>query len=114
MPGPRRACRNDEQRLEWLRGKANSGGFAIESVGLSLVEWGNTKPLQAKGGAVAETHEQARKRAFGRGPRQRLDAVRFDGVLVVTDPEKLLQAVRNGIGTQKAFGFGLLSLAPAR
>jgi CRISPR-associated protein Cas6/Cse3/CasE subtype I-E len=44
----------------------------------------------------------------------RLSAVQFDGVLVVTDPDKLSVAVRNGIGPQKAFGFGLLSLAPLR
>lgn len=43
-----------------------------------------------------------------------LTAVQFDGVLVVTDPDKLREAVRNGIGPQKAFGFGLLSLAPLR
>ena len=39
--------------------------------------------------------------------------VRFNGLLQVTDPEKLMQAVRNGIGPAKAFGFGLLSLARA-
>jgi len=43
-----------------------------------------------------------------------LGAVRFDGVLVVTDPHKLREAVANGIGQQKAFGFGLLSLARSK
>ncbi len=38
--------------------------------------------------------------------------VRFDGVLEVLDPEWVVQAVRQGIGPAKAFGFGLLSLAP--
>ena len=113
LPGPRRGCRDDAERLEWLRRKANEYGFAVESVGLSLLDWGNTKPLQAKGGNPTETHEQARKRAFGPGDRQRLGGVRFDGILVVTDADKLRQAVRNGIGPQKAFGFGLLSIAPA-
>jgi CRISPR system Cascade subunit CasE len=41
-------------------------------------------------------------------------AVRFDGELGVTDAALLREAVANGIGTQKAFGFGLLSLAPVR
>lgn len=36
----------------------------------------------------------------------------FDGVLKVNDPEKLIAAVHRGIGPAKAFGFGLLSLAP--
>src|SRR5262249_54431595 len=77
MPGPRRASRGDEERLEWLRRKGSACGFAIETVGLTLVEWRNTKPLQAKGGAPIETHEQARRRAFGPGSSQRLGAVRF-------------------------------------
>ena len=40
-------------------------------------------------------------------------AVQFDGVLQVTDPDKLVAAVETGIGSAKGFGFGLLSLAPA-
>jgi len=39
--------------------------------------------------------------------------VRFDGLLEVVDPELLSSALRRGIGPAKAFGFGLLSLAPA-
>ncbi|MDR4471085.1 MAG: type I-E CRISPR-associated protein Cas6/Cse3/CasE [Nitrospira sp.] len=39
--------------------------------------------------------------------------VRFDGELRVEDPVLLLEALRKGIGPAKAFGFGLLSLAPA-
>lgn len=38
--------------------------------------------------------------------------VRFDGILEVEDIEALERAVRRGIGPAKAFGFGLLSLAP--
>jgi CRISPR system Cascade subunit CasE len=39
--------------------------------------------------------------------------VLFEGVLRVNDPAKLIEAVRNGIGSAKGYGFGLLSLAPA-
>ena len=113
MPGPRSACRNDEQRLAWLHRKGKDGGFAVETAGLSFVDWRNTKPLQEKGGHPIETREQARKRAFGPGEHQRLGAVRFDGILVVTDPDTFRKTVAAGIGTGKAFGFGLLSLAPA-
>jgi len=41
-------------------------------------------------------------------------SVQFDGVLQVVDPARLAEAVAAGIGSGKAFGFGLLSLAPAR
>lgn len=75
---------------------------------------GKHKAHQSKGGDPTETYEEARKRVFGSSEPQRLGAVRFDGVLIVTDAEKLRIAVCNGIGTQKAFGFGLLSIAPLR
>jgi CRISPR system Cascade subunit CasE len=39
--------------------------------------------------------------------------VRFEGILSVDDPQRLLELVRHGIGPAKAFGCGLLSLAPA-
>lgn len=41
-----------------------------------------------------------------------LNIVQFDGYLQVTDPNELLTAVQTGIGPAKAFGCGLLSLAP--
>lgn len=41
-------------------------------------------------------------------------SVRFDGVLRVTEGDELMKRIRAGIGTAKGFGFGLLSLAPAR
>ncbi len=42
----------------------------------------------------------------------RLRSVRYDGVLNVTDPKRLREAMIEGIGPGKAFGFGLLSVAP--
>ena len=36
----------------------------------------------------------------------------FEGVLCVTDPAALLEAVRGGLGHAKALGCGLLSLGP--
>ena len=48
------------------------------------------------------------------GPAQRLRSVRYDGMLTVTNPENLKRAAARGIGSGKAFGFGLLSIAPLR
>ena len=39
-------------------------------------------------------------------------AFRFRGVLQVTDPERFREAFRRGIGSAKAFGFGMLLLQP--
>src|SRR5207302_1629171 len=52
MAWPRSTRPADEQRLDWLRRKANASGCAIETVGLTLVDWRNTKPLRTKGGAA--------------------------------------------------------------
>jgi len=41
----------------------------------------------------------------------KLLAVQFDGLLQVTDPKRLSETVRQGVGSGKAMGFGLLSLA---
>jgi CRISPR system Cascade subunit CasE len=43
---------------------------------------------------------------------QRLRSVRYDGILEVTDPDKFRNTLLRGIGPGKAFGFGLLSVAP--
>lgn len=52
----------------------------------------------------------------GRREGQRIShgAVTFDGLLRVEDADKLRAGIRAGIGAGKAYGFGLLSLAPAR
>ncbi|GAB7189074.1 CRISPR/Cas system-associated RAMP superfamily protein Cas6e [Kitasatospora sp. Ki12] len=39
--------------------------------------------------------------------------VHFDGTATITDPHRLTDAIRTGIGRGKAYGAGLLSLAPA-
>ncbi|MCC7387334.1 MAG: type I-E CRISPR-associated protein Cas6/Cse3/CasE [Phycisphaerales bacterium] len=46
------------------------------------------------------------------GDGLRLRSVRFDGFLTVTDSEALSRTLAAGIGPGKAFGFGLLSIAP--
>ncbi len=92
-PGPRRDLRTDEERLAWLHRKGDEGGFGVTMCGLTTMTFAAVHSglsLRAKGGSFT--------------------AVRFDGELVVTDAEALQEAVAQGIGTQKAFGFGLLSL----
>jgi CRISPR system Cascade subunit CasE len=43
-----------------------------------------------------------------------IDAVRFDGHLIITDSATFTEALTNGIGRAKAYGCGLLTLAPPR
>lgn len=82
---------------EWLARKAAQHGFQVLSVQDAPFRTTSNRHKQS-------TYEKHQIPYFG---------VRFDGVLEVTDPVALLDAVRRGIGPAKAFGFGLLSLAPA-
>ena len=99
--------KEDEQR-DWLDRKGQDGGFRV--VSCHVIPEGkthSTKPddeSRRTQGAKTEDEKPERK-------KMPLLSVRFDGVLQVTDPEALLQTLRGGIGSAKAFGFGLLSLA---
>lgn len=53
-----------------------------------------------------------RKDEAGKSHRTPLYLVRYEGIAVVTDPDVLRQAIAEGIGRGKAYGAGLLSLAP--
>lgn len=88
--GKRKSLKDKDEILGWLHRKAEENGFEVADVGFDRVYW-------------HESREGKQEKPLG--------AVQFDGVLVVTDSDKLREAVRNGIGPQKAYGFGLLSLA---
>lgn len=64
----------------------------------------------------ANVHRSGHDRGSSNGDKpsdKRYNAGLFDGVLVCNDPDRLHDAIVNGIATAKAFGFGLLSIAPA-
>jgi CRISPR system Cascade subunit CasE len=52
------------------------------------------------------------QRSGERGLKERLRSVRYEGVLEVIDPTSFKETLIRGIGSGKAFGFGLLSVAP--
>ncbi len=116
-PGKRQGRRDplyrEEDQLAWLEHKAADGGFRL--IRVAVLKEGNTygrQPVKTITEDSAEVVEAVEK-----SPKTRpltLHAVRFEGVLQVTDPAKLWQTVQQGIGPGKGLGFGLLSLAPAR
>jgi len=79
-----------DEQIQWLNRKAENGGFVVES--------------------VLPTQQQ---RADDRKRDLKFLSVQFDGILQVTDSEQFALALANGIGSGKAFGFGLLSVARA-
>ncbi|MFW6161132.1 MAG: type I-E CRISPR-associated protein Cas6/Cse3/CasE [Planctomycetota bacterium] len=80
---------------DWLARRGQRGGFKIEVLNETIPGYVRF----SKNGTS--------------GRRHRLLSVLFEGVLNVTDTEAFAKTLRAGIGTAKAYGFGLLSIAPA-
>lgn len=99
--GIRLGLAKEEDQRAWLQHKGQQHGFAV--VHARIIPEG----LQT-GFRPAEKGE-----AGAAKPRRMAHlAVRFEGLLRVTNAILLQEAVRSGIGSAKAFGFGLLSLGP--
>jgi len=86
-------CREEDQ-IDWLKRKGEQAGFRLLSA--------RTGRQETVTGAL---------RRDGQKHDLQLLSVQFDGLLQVVDPDRLRQAVYNGIGSGKGLGFGLLSLA---
>ncbi len=109
--GKRVALRREEDRLDWLIRKGLTAGLALVE---AAVSGGMDRDSETRGSFVA-TRADPGTRLQGRRDTGLLtvEACTFDGLLEVRDVDLLRQAIRSGIGPGKAFGCGLLSLAPA-
>ena len=82
-----------EELIEWIKRKGEQGGFGVDEAALRTFSRG--------------------REYFDKNGRQGLhSAVELQGVLTVTDPAKFHETFTCGIGSAKAFGFGLLVIAP--
>jgi CRISPR system Cascade subunit CasE len=90
----------EEYLSKWFQEKVakNNTGFTIQDCRLTGSTW---------------VSGYKNHREEGIDPKLKFYAADFNGVLQVTDNSRLLSTIRHGIGSAKAFGFGLLSLAPA-
>lgn len=95
--GKRVGLIREEEQLDWLRRKGEAGGFQLLSV-------------RARQDGLLPVVTLAR--VEGRCTMSFL-AVTFDGILRVLEPDPFRQTLERGIGSGKAMGFGLLSLARA-
>jgi len=97
--GKRVGIYDEDDQLAWLARKGEQHGFRVLRAQISQdAKIKNLEAIHRNDGV----HDLE------------LLSVQFDGVLQVNDPDNLIQAVQTGIGSGKGFGFGLLSLAPAR
>lgn len=92
-PSKRIGIYTEEKQMEWLRRKAESGGFRPDD--FRILPRGMQTCRKA-----GETNTHL--------------CVEFAGVLTVTDLEAFRETIASGIGSAKGFGFGLLSVAPVR
>ncbi len=86
----------DSQLFHWLARRAEAAGFSVKEESTTI--------------QTDYIYVHKKKGQDDKG--QRLRSAGYDGILQVTDPDSLRQAVIQGIGPSKAYGFGLLSLAP--
>jgi len=104
--GRRVPLRDEAAQLAWLVRKGREAGF---SLGDDIAGAARSVVVQPLGDATGRRN----RGPGGRTDRLTVRGVAFEGVLTVTDPERLRIAVARGIGPAKAYGCGLLSLAPA-
>jgi len=88
---------HEEKQDAWLQQKADLHGFRI---------------LQSRTSGDDRLSDWIRRGEESH--RLRLYTVQFDGLLEITDADVFAQTLATGIGPARAFGCGLLSIAPAR
>lgn len=90
----------EEEQLAWLQRKGAQSGFS----------------LMRRGDGAPAMQISPVQRVVGHGPpdTRTFGAVTFEGVLRIEDADLLRAALVGGIGSGKAYGFGLLSLARAQ
>jgi CRISPR system Cascade subunit CasE len=112
VAGKRLAILAREAQEAWLQRKgANQHGFLIPRVE-SFDPFAPETQTPVPQVEIAQEHMLKGRQQSGNDIS--VFAVRFDGILVVTDPILFCQAIAQGIGRGKALGLGLLSVVPAQ
>ena len=86
-------------QLAWLGRKAALGGFSVEDDSTTVLP------------GFVYFNKGNHPDGSGQRHASRLRSVRYDGWLEVTNAELFRETLAHGIGSGKAFGFGLLSVA---
>jgi CRISPR system Cascade subunit CasE len=91
--GRRIALSQREDLIAWIERKAGQHGFAIDA-------------------ATLKTVPRPRQQFLKKGSSGTHTATEFTGMLEVNDAAAFQRAATEGIGSAKAFGFGMLCLSP--
>lgn len=101
--GKRVPLRTDDALFNWLQRKGTAGGFDLIRV--------RSSPNVLNTQLIPESRSRGTRTDTG---TLTFASVLFEGELSVTDPGRFRQSLENGLGPGKAYGFGLLSVAPSR
>lgn len=119
-PGKRVELFTEAKQIAWLAAKGEQSGFALTRVraragGPAVGGDGEVPNAWARpGGKVIGWRGSAPAGEGGSGAmRLTFGAVLFEGELEVMDAERFRQVLEQGVGPGKAYGFGLLSVAPS-
>lgn len=116
LKGKRVELQREQEQLDWLAAKGHGGREGVpggfELLMTSAEEQNGDEVLVPRVQVRREGKLTGRKKESSGGHILTHSAVVFDGVLRVTDAQALISTVRLGVGAGKAYGFGLLSLAP--
>jgi len=116
LKGKRVGLLREEQQIAWLlrkgleRERGKSGGFEIVMRNVK----GDKRPSDMVPCVEAhcENKQKGRMKKNGRSHQTTHLAVSFEGLLRITETDAFRETLMRGIGPGKAFGFGLLSVAP--
>lgn len=93
-----------EEGFEWLRKKGGCNGFEVEEGQVIATGYRCNRFFKPQG-----------KQGESNGKHSvNISTIDFSGILTVTDPESLTNALYKGIGPAKSFGCGLMLIRPAR
>ena len=106
----RKALTDPEKQIEWLVRAGGRGGFEPVFVQVARRATDGTITGAVDVPDIRIVPEPA---VLGSGKRT-LGSVRFEGRLAVRDADQFRRTLAEGVGRGKAYGFGLLSIAPAR
>lgn len=132
--GFRMAHRTASEQLHWFLRRTERWGFdvppsrtdppapGLEGERIADADLSVPTVMRASPGRADSAPHEVRitsrhRRTFaknGRGPRVIINSVTFEGRLEVTDAEAFTHHLLSGIGPAKAYGCGLLTLAPIR
>ncbi|WP_405643878.1 type I-E CRISPR-associated protein Cas7/Cse4/CasC [Streptomyces uncialis] len=112
-PTKRAAHQTPFHQMRWLLARQQRAGFEIvqKSAERQLLDRGDEHELIVRDQRPLQFRRPPTRSS---GEDVRFAKVTFDGRLRVTDPEVLRRTLTHGLGKAKAYGCGLMTLAPVR